>query len=372
MHFYLTFNDTPSGIYSSQVIDVVKFIKSEFKINIKLVAFISLRNFLFNRSQIKNELPNSLVLPMFPGVNNWKLNRFLFSLICFLFKPKTIIGRSVLATQLALKQKSKSKIIYDGRGAITEEWHEYNVITDSVMLNEIDSLEKECVLKSDFRIAVSNQLIDLWKKKYDYNDLNHVVIPCTLNAIFENNDITSNLIKENKKLLGINENDIVFVYSGSLAGWQSFQLLYDFVKSVLLANNNSKFFFLSDEDENIKKLKVEFKDRIICKKVFPSEVPNYLSIGDFGLLIREKSITNQVASPVKFAEYLACGLQVIISNQLGDYSEFVKVNKCGFNNIDFNINNFQATLSKEEIKKIALDNFSKKSFNESYKKVIQL
>jgi hypothetical protein len=52
-------------------------------------------------------------------------------------------------------------------------------------------------------------------------------------------------------------------------------------------------------------------------------------IADYGILIREQSVTNQVASPVKFAEYLACGLQVLISEGIGDFTDFVKQQNCG-------------------------------------------
>ncbi len=59
------------------------------------------------------------------------------------------------------------------------------------------------------------------------------------------------------------------------------------------------------------------------------EVIDYLFMSDYGLLIREQSVTNKVASPVKFAEYLSCGLPVLISENLGDYTSFVKANGCG-------------------------------------------
>ena len=98
---------------------------------------------------------------------------------------------------------------------------------------------------------------------------------------------------------------------------------------------------------------------------------------DYGLLIRENSFTNQVASPVKFAEYLCCGLPVIISERLGDYSEFVEKNGCGYIIKD----NVQC-ISK--IKKVSLEE-KEKCFNlaniyysknadcnvESYKKLIK-
>ncbi len=40
---------------------------------------------------------------------------------------------------------------------------------------------------------------------------------------------------------------------------------------------------------------------------------------------------NQVASPVKAAEYLACGIPVILSPEIGDISSYIE--KCGVGNL---------------------------------------
>lgn len=369
MKIYLTYNDTPSGIFSSQVLDLVNFFNSEFDDTVKLVSYISIRGFFENRKLIKSELPDSIVIPMFPGVVNWRINIFSFRLICFLLKPNAIIGRSVIATQIALKQRKRVKIIYDGRGAITEEWHEYHVITDRGMLNEIESLEKECVLKSDFRMAVSSKLVDLWKDKYSYYENMHAVIPCTLNSLFESTTISNEIIYKRRKELGYIKDDIVFVYSGSLAGWQSINLMIEFIKTVLKKSTSHKILFLSDLSQEIKFLQIEFPNQVQCLKLNPIDLPQYLIACDYGILIREKSVTNQVASPVKFAEYLACGLPVIISNELGDYSEFVKLNECGFILTEFKTYNLEGIFLKEKIQKISFENFSKKNYIEFYKKL---
>ncbi|MBA3664194.1 MAG: hypothetical protein H0W61_08305 [Bacteroidetes bacterium] len=371
MIFYLSFNDAPSGIFSSQVIDVVKFLRNDLKVNIRLVSFISLRNYLQNRKAIKKELNDAIVLPMFPGVHRWKQNTRTLSLLCSYKKPEMIIGRSVLATQLALYLKKRDKVkkvIYDGRGAIAAEWKEYGVITNELMLNEIGELENEAIHESDYRIAVSEKLIQHWQKKFQYVSGNHVIIPCTLNTVYENFEINDSLRLKKRQELGFSDSDKVFVYSGSVAGWQSFGLLYNFIKPLLLEQSNVKVLFLSSQDQDILKLENEFPGRIACIRLPPSQVPAYLACADYGLLLREKTITNKVASPVKFAEYLACGLPVIISEELGDYSDFVKQNNCGCIMDTFSI---KATfLNKKSTRELALKHFSKKSFLESYGRML--
>lgn len=369
MIVYLTYNDAPSGIFSSQVLDVVKYLNKELKADVKLLSFISIRGFFSNRKKIKEELPEAFVLPMFPGVNRWRLNIYILSIILLFKKPKAIIARSVLATQLALLLKKKNrigKVVYDGRGAITAEWKEYGVVNHPTLINEIFDLEKESVLNSDFRISVSEQLVNYWQKEFEYISKDHTIIPCTLNRIYENVLISGDNILASRKLFGLNNDDVVFLYSGSVASWQSFSLLYDFIKSLLGVSSTHKVVFLSDSDENINKLKSAFPSQVFSTKVSQNEVPKYLLMADYGLLIREESITNRVASPVKFAEYLSCGLKVIISENLGDYTKFVTENDCGYGLKGFCLE----PIDKQFMQSLARNNFTKRAYYQKYKNLI--
>ncbi len=365
--FYLTFNDLPSGIFSSQVIDVVKFLQNNFDQKIKLVSFISLRGFLKNRRTIKNELSDAIVLPMFPRLSNWRLNQHTLRILCFLFQPKKIIARSVLATHLAFLTKNKeTKVVYDGRGAIAAEWKEYGVVKDDILLNEIVELERQAILKSDFRIAVSSQLLKYWQTEYKYEGQNHVVIPCTLNPVFEQQNITDEIILNARKNLGYEKDDIVFVYSGSLAGWQSFDLLYQFIQPILKKSSKNKLLFLSGKDKNIDRIKTEFSSQVNNFSVSVNEVPKVLVAADYGLMIRQQSITNRVASPVKFAEYLACGLEVVLSEQLGDYSRFVEENNCGLIYSKIGELTVKSLEDRIRIRGTAIFNYSKSAYVSNY------
>ena len=134
-----------------------------------------------------------------------------------------------MALLLKNKQQKKIRIIYDGRGAISDEWNEYNVVQDHRLLKNINSLEENAIINSDYRIAVSESLVSYWNKVFNYKNYNHVVIPCTINNVFEHLDISNSKILKIRNELNFKINDIVFVYSGSLSGWQSFDLLINCV-----------------------------------------------------------------------------------------------------------------------------------------------
>lgn len=374
MIFYLTYNEAPSGIFSSQVIDVVKFIETNCDTKIKLVSFISLRGFSSAKQKIKSELPGAIVLPMIPKMKNWSKNKLLLSWYCKMYKPNMIIARSVMASKLALlmrENKNCDRFVYDGRGAIAAEWHEYKVVTDEHLLKEISIYEKEVILESDFRIAVSNALVEFWGKKFAYSKKDHVVIPCTLNSDFENVKISKEKISEKRKQLNLNETDTVFVYSGSVAGWQSFDILLSFMEPILKRSNDNKIVFFSPQNSNLDKLQKLFPAQVIRKHLNSNQVSEFLIVGDFGLLIREDSVTNQVASPVKFAEYVACGLKVIISQKLGDYTELAEQKNWGYTYNNFNSSVLKPELdSKQKISQEGIYFFSKKNYLHQYKQLL--
>jgi hypothetical protein len=315
---------------------------------------------------------------MFPkGLLLWYFNIPVFFLLLLCLRTKFTINRGPIATKLSLLTKKIGlikKVVYDGRAAVYAEFKEYYNMSDS-FLQKAYKLEKIAVLKSDFRISVSNKLITYWQEYFSYNSEFHCVIPCTLSSSHYTGISTLENLNLKRNEIGYSNEDILLIYSGSTAGWQSFGLLNDFIKKVFKENEKCKVLFLSKEDENNIKLKQEYPERIKIMFLQPNEVSEYLQLGDYGLMLRENSITNQVASPVKYAEYLAAGLKVLISPNIGDYTEFTKTHKCGnviesnqmhpltyFNNIGYQ--------EKLALNKLALEHFSKDCFKEQYKLIL--
>lgn len=330
---YLTYNDYPSGIYSSQVSDVCDFLNERIKLNIRLVAFISLRKFSVNKSKIKTENPSAIVLPMFPGVQNWAWNSVLMFFLCIFLRKQSVIARGPFAASISMmmrKIRMVGSVCFDARGAYEAEFREYNVSGNKALERDIFSIERNALINSDFRIAVSNQLVEYWRKKFGYNKNEHVVVPCTLNSKVVNMVLEESMIHNGKSSLGFSDDDIIFVYSGSSSGWQSLHLVDNFLIAVMKSVPRAKVLFLVDGLPDNMKVVKDYPGRVCAKWLQREDVPGVLSSCDYGLLIREESLTNQVASPVKFAEYLASGLKVIISGHVGDFSEFVRVHGCGY------------------------------------------
>lgn len=373
---FLTYNDSPSGIYFSQVTDVCKFLNQKLDANVQLVSIISIRNYLLNRRKIKSELHDAIVLPMVPKLRNWKLNFYLLVLFFLFRNEKKVIARGPFAVSIALWLKKMGLVkwvCFDARGAYDAELNEYDVVNDDKIKKDIFNIEKNAIINSDFRIAVSNELVNYWMEKFGYNVERHVVIPCTLNSNLFKTLPTESIINEKRKELGFTEEDIVLVYSGSSAGWQSLKLADEFLYNLMTQNKNVKVLFLVKSLPENMKIVNRFKNRIVFQWLQEDIVPIILSCCDYGILIREKSITNKVASPVKFAEYLSCGLKIIISEEVGDYSDFVKIHNCGFifKEIHHSYDLERVRYKEKNIfNQLALEKFSKLTFESNYRKIL--
>ena len=87
-------------------------------------------------------------------------------------------------------------------------------------------------------------------------------------------------------------------------------------------------------------------------------------------MLREQSDTNKVASPVKFAEYLYAGLPVLITENLGDFSNYVIENDCGFiikeSHTDWSLLKKMDVRTKEKCFLLAKRDFMKESEKNTY------
>lgn len=375
MIVYITFLEYASGIFSGQVVDTCKELSLLSKQEIKIISFIHLKKFFIERKKLKSTYKNIIVLPSFPKMKNYKLNCFLLAIIFILLKPKVVICRNAIPCKFGLilrKFNLVKKVVFDGRAAEYEQFVEYKLSNDERFIKEILNIEKEAVHSSDFRISVSEELVKYWKYKFEYNKNDYVVIPCTLNSQHSNSFVCNSEIS--RRNLGYKVEDIILVYSGSVSQWQSFTELIYFFEEQIRNNSNIRILLLCKETNDITLFIKKYPNlvkQIWCKE---HEVAEHLLISDYGILLRDETITNIVASPVKFAEYLNVGLNVIISNKVGDFSRFVEVEGCGL------IYNKQyvklSSLSSENRRKnrLLVDRFfSKKSpmIQEKYKIILK-
>jgi hypothetical protein len=332
---YITLLDqVHQGIYSSQVVDVCDFLNRKYRTNIRICAFLSIREYKEGKPKLKAMSPNALVFPAFPGIRFYQWTSIFLFFVCLFTGERKAICRNVFCAKTALLVKKTGllkTVVLDARSSLSAEIHEYNAFPSAYLHRTILAVEKQVVSHVDYMMSISQQLVSHFSKSIAFSKENVSIIPCTLDTKFFTDafQISENRITQLRKENGFETEDIIFVYAGSTAPWQSFDLMKTFLEPYLKKSEKYKVLFLSKLNAELQSFKEAFPKQVLVQHVTHDKVVDYLSLGDYGLLLRNQSVTNLVASPTKFGEYLFAGLQVLISEGLGDFSEFVKSNKCG-------------------------------------------
>ena len=222
--------------------------------------------------------------------------------------------------------------------------------------------------------AVSDALIKYNEHLFKSDTSKFVLYPClsTTTKFYYDEDLRLAVRKE----LGVVDENTVFVYTGSLdASYNCVDAIVALFATVYSKNSNARLLIIA------KKITDSFRGLLDC---YPSSkgavmtlesVPNqemvkYLNAADIALLLRENVVLNNVSSPVKFAEFQLCGLPVIISESVFDYSQYCKKNNTGFvlSNEALDSMNFNevSTISKDKydrvtIARLGAENLAKES-----------
>lgn len=240
---------------------------------------------------------------------------------------QVIHARSLMPAIIALILKKvlliKVKFIYDNRGVfIEEEIYKGHWEKDSFKVALFRKLEKLVLKHSDAVVVVSNKFRDylLSEEFVNKKDENKIfVIP---NRTINPDDKVQSELIENKK-----STKITGVYSGSSAKWQNVNGIIEFIKASESSDYEIGFNILTYNPEVFKKLiqqnEISSKN-VSVENVEPNEVSVKLRNANFGVMIRENNLINNVASPLKFAEYLNAGLPIVISKGIGDTEEIIK------------------------------------------------
>jgi len=116
----------------------------------------------------------------------------------------------------------------------------------------------------------------------------------------------------------------VLTYVGTAAPWQCVSETVAFFTLLLEKLPDAYFWVFTPDRERFEALlgnlpeeswKIDFRPHHELALVLPA--------ADMGCLVRRRERVNRVASPLKFPEYLSCGLPVLIGPEVGSYSRLV-------------------------------------------------
>jgi len=128
------------------------------------------------------------------------------------------------------------------------------------------------------------------------------------------------------------EGKFVVCYCGAVSHWQRPDALAAAFAAVRAGMPDARFLVITREPDafrpHLARAGVDPAD-VLFRAAAHHEVSGYLNAADVALLLRDDTVTNRVAAPVKFAEYLRAGLPVILTPYIGDYGDFTRTHDVG-------------------------------------------
>lgn len=115
-------------------------------------------------------------------------------------------------------------------------------------------------------------------------------------------------------------------YSGGLALWQRVGDIISLFEKLAHTDLQYRFLFVTKETKKLQELlgrTTLSTDSYHIESCAQDEVYRYLSAADAGIIMRDDTVVNNVASPIKIGEYLGCGLPLILTKGIGDFSELI-------------------------------------------------
>jgi len=399
---FLVLGSTQRSVLISQVDKALKFLE-EHHIPVGVIWFQGPKSFvsrlIAKDVAITNGSVSKTIFVPIIGKPHWLFRQLVKASLWRLLWPnskengKIIIQSRFMdlvniATELREKCPNSIYVIYEIRGVLSVE-KEYlamhqEIKVDKKEINFLKQQEKMAATRADAIICVSERFKRYLIQEYSLDAEKIDVIPsCVDTEAFFYNQAMRN---EERARLNL-ENRYVVIYSGSMFAWQLPEQMVKVFSIIKKIRDDAYFLVLTNEAETIlsyiKAEKINTSDYHILN-VKHQDVHKHLMVSDVALLLREDHLVNNVASPVKFAEYIRCGLPVILTRGIGDLDSIVEQNKIGLvldnlhdlpkstKELESFVNINWSDKEREEISNIGKAIFSRENYIDVYRKLYLL
>ena len=289
-----------------------------------------------------------------------------------------------------MKRKFGTNFIFDMRGFYADErvdgklWNRSNPIYNAVY-KYFKRKERLFFTQADHTISLTYAGRDIIHTFAGLENIPIEVIPCCADTeLFDFHKIDNAKVDQQRKELGIAENEFVVTYLGSIGTWYMAEEMMHFFKLLKTSKPNAKFLFISRDNPQIihslcDKYDISHSDAI----VHPADrenVPTMIAVGNVSLFFIKPVFSKKASSPTKLAELLGMGMPVICNGDVGDLDKFMhdtpfglittKFDKDSLKELISQIDSLQ-NLDREYLRKISLDLFSLKIGAERYLKVYE-
>lgn len=238
------------------------------------------------------------------------------------------------------------KLFFDTRGLLADKYVGGGLLSQRSATYRLMRMGEEYLLKeSDYFTVETNKHALIIRSSKNGLSKKMEVIPCCVDIKKFHRPLKPNDFYTNHKFN--------LTYLGKVGTWYLIGEMLDFFKVVSGRIPNAYFTFLTHDDPesiySIAKDRGVDVSRVAVKALKMQEIPDSLNECQAGIFFINP-YKRYNSSPIKFGEYLASGMPVIVNSGIGDCDEVVLKEKVGVVISDFSLKEYQR--AAEELKSL--------------------
>ena len=226
------------------------------------------------------------------------------------------------AMAVALKKRFGVRMIFDLRGLLAEEYADAGHWRAGEFKYRLTKrVERRAFAAADGVVTLTKAI---WAIIKDWEGLRgrpvaHQVVSCC--ADLERFHFDGAARAARRAELGLRDK-FVLVYSGSIGGWYLNAEMADFFGALLRERPDGHFLWLThgsrEQVGELMRARGLAEDHYTVLTAAPTEVASYLAAADAAVAFIKPCFSKLASSPTKTAEYLGCGLPVVLNAGVGD------------------------------------------------------
>lgn len=260
---------------------------------------------------------------------------------------------------LSLKRKKGVKFIFDMRGFWANErvdgkiWNLKNPLY-KLIYYYFKKKEQHFFKEADYTVSLTangKREIKSWEI-FKNNPPKIKVIPCCVDLkLFDPLKITKEAKEEQRKKLGVESDEYILGYIGSIGTWYMLAEMLDYFKVLKQKQPKARFLFITAENpDSIIEMGLEksiSKEDLIVTSALHYEVPINISLFNKSIFFILPAYSKKASSPTKQGEIMAMGIPLICNSGIGDTDAIVRKYNSGLVIQEFNESEYVAAASNK-------------------------
>jgi len=271
-------------------------------------------------------------------------------------KQQIIHCRAYLPLPLAaaLKRRFGVKLLIDFR----DFWADVGIETKpfKFVFRFLKRREADYLRAADHMVTLTDRAADLLCSWYpdvvDGDRSRYEVVPCCADfSHFDPARLRSDVLATLRRELGLNVDDFVLLYLGSLGRDYLLSQMLRLFRELLDLKPDAKFLFLINAGhqavENERTAAGVSAETIRFASVDRSLVPNYVALADLSVVFIRPTLSKAGCSPTKLAELFAMNVPVIANSGVGDMDTIIQLSvNCSVAVLDFESGTLREALQR--------------------------